>query len=94
MFIIFKQGTLFYVQRVDGCSEPKHVAECFKLKILIKVVLGYILSPYLIKRRCISAINGMFITDRLAGLDAEIWNLHGPRNSSKAAKGSLTCHLN
>jgi hypothetical protein len=43
--------TLFYVQPEHGSEEPKHVAESCKLKKLIKVVLEYILLPYLITKQ-------------------------------------------
>jgi hypothetical protein len=41
---------LFYVQPEDGSEEPKHVAESCKVQNLIKVMLDYILLPYLINR--------------------------------------------
>ena len=42
--------TLFYVQPEDAPEEPKHVAESCIFQNLIKLVLDYILLPYLVNR--------------------------------------------
>ena len=42
--------TLFHVQPEDASEEPKHVAESCIFQNLIKVVLDYILLPYLVNR--------------------------------------------